>query len=598
MSSGDRVAVVLCGQELSTSEKNLFLLLEFFGINSLRVSPGESNLAETVARNVGEAEYCLLSTSACFAVAMQGFRAQPEGEHPILASARSVFICDFRDNPESERILRFLTDSPTALIRRGNAARQSVSVSRDWPEFCGPMSGLEVSGVRVGGEPVFEIPQTSPQHQRLIAAGQADVFLKTLISGSPVFVASSAISIDLGTPVSGNFFDIKDYFIGAVPVVMYLRWAFQNRIWTHTEHSATLVVDDPHLKSRYGFLVFEDVLTLMRQHDFSTTIAFIPWNWRRTKPKTAELFLNNPDRYSLVVHGNDHTAGEFGTTSVERLDRKLRAASKRMEAHEKLTGVDWSRVMVFPQGVFSAESLAALKSNNFIAAVNTEVTPTGTGASKTEIVELWNTAIMKFSSFPVFTRRYMEHGIENFAFDMLLGKPCLMVAHHEVFKNRAQHLIEFVTALNSLNCSLRWRSLGEAVRRSFRKRGNRDGTMSVQMFASQMVLDNERNRVMTVHVSKRECNAAAVRLVTVNRQRIAWHQDVKEIRFSFDVPAGESVQVAVEYVGSPADNLPTETVGYRIKCGLRRRLSEFRDDYVCRSVFLSRCAAKLRRCLR
>ena len=591
MSAGDRIAVMLCGEVLSLGEKNLLKVLHFFGLKSLQISPAQPNVQDTVTRNVGAAEYCVLSSAACFATATRS-----ESNHPILASAKSVFVYGFYANQECERTLRVLTKTTSARIHRGSATNASVSISQDWPEFCGPMSGIRVSNVHASEDSTFDVPHSGPNHQTLMTADQAPFFLKTVGSGSLILAASGDIGVDLSAPVSGNYFDIKDCFIGAVPLVIYLRWAFQKQIWNTTENCASLVIDDPVLKSRYGSLVFRDVFELMERHDFSTTIAFIPWNWRRTCAKTAQLFRSRPDRYSVVVHGNDHTAGEFGSRSIEVLDRKIGAALKRMEAHERLTGIESSRVMVFPQGVFSAESISALKSNNFVAAVNTEVSPAGSAAPRTEIGELWNLAIMKFSSFPIFTRRYIEHGIENFAFDLLLGKPCLVVAHHGVFKNQSQQIIEFVTALNSLGCSLRWRGLGETVRRSFRYRENRDGTTNVQMFANQMVL--EMNRAATVHVNKRESNVGAVRQVTVNNKTVAWDRGSDDIRFSFDVSAGESIQVAVQYNGSGADSPSGDSVSYRIKCGLRRYLSEFRDDYVCRSIFLSQCAAILRRCLR
>jgi hypothetical protein len=381
-----------------------------------------------------------------------------------------------------------------------------------------------------------------------------------------------------------------------VPVVLFVRWAFQGHIWNAPEHSASLIVDDPVLKPRYGFLDFRQVLELMQQHHFSTTIAFIPWNRKRTHKKTASLFLNHPDRYSLVCHGTDHTAGEFGSDSVEMLDRKTREAIARMVEHERLTGIASKPVMVFPQGAFSPEALSVLKSNNFSAAVNTEVNPVGTTKCETEVAELWNMAIMKFSSFPIFTRRYIEHGIENFAFDLLLGKPCLIVAHHDLFKNKAQQLIEFVTSLNSLDCSLCWRGAGDAVRRSYRKRNNTDGTTSIQMFANQMILETPCRT--TFHVAKRECNPASVRQVTVDRKTVAWDWSAEAIRFSFEVAAGESPLVTIDYFESPAGSRSADCLSYRIKCGMRRHLSEFRDNYVSRSRVLSRTPDRIRPFLR
>jgi len=591
VSASDRTAVIFYNEELSRGEKNLVKILEFFGLKPLKISTALPNAQARFEQDVCAAEYCVLSSAACFARA-----ARTESYRSVIDSAKSVFIYGFAANQESELTLRALTKVTTACIQRSSATNASVSISQDWSEFCGPMSGMRVSNVRTNDDFLFDLPAHGSHHETLMSVDDAPVFLRIFGGGSLIFAASGDICVDLSTPVSGTYFDIKDYFIGTVPLIMYLRWAFQKQIWSVTEHCASLVVDDPVLKSRYGFLVFRKVFELMEKHNFSTTIALIPWNWKRTCAKTAQLFLKRPDRYSLVVHGNDHTAGEFGSSSIEVLDRKIETALKRIDAHEGLTGIECSRVMVFPQGVFSAESISALKSHNFVAAVNTEVNPAGNGALKTEIGELWKPAIMKFDSFPIFTRRYMKHGIENFAFDLLLGKPCLIVAHHEVFKDHSQQIIEFVTALNSLACSLRWQGLGEAVRRSFGYRENNDGTISLQMFANQLVL--ELNRAATVHVIKRECNVESVRRVTVNNETVAWDRGPDDIRFSFEAFAGSSVEVAVHYC-TATENVPiADSLSYRIKCGLRRYLSEFRDDYVCRSILLSQCLAILRRCVR
>ena len=63
--------------------------------------------------------------------------------------------------------------------------------------------------------------------------------------------------------------------------------------------------------------------------------------------------------------------------------------------------------------------------------MNTEVAPAQRAANETTIADLWSVAIMRYGSFPIITRRYPSHGIENFAFDALLGKPCLIAAHHD-----------------------------------------------------------------------------------------------------------------------------------------------------------------------
>lgn len=199
---------------------------------------------------------------------------------------------------------------------------------------------------------------------------------------------------------------------------------------------ATIIIDDLLLTEKYGFLNFRKLLALMDQHDFHTTVAFIPWNYNRTNKKIAQLFLDRPDRLSLCVHGCDHTRGEFGSTDMNYLDNKIKVATARMLEHQRITGLPFDRVMVFPQGVFTNEVLEALKNNGYIAAVNTEP------------------AMNKVTSdFPFFLR---------YPLDEVCGhKPAFVVMHHQDFQGDGyDRLVECVRKLKGAT----WASLGEAVK--------------------------------------------------------------------------------------------------------------------------------------
>src|SRR5207237_3997303 len=114
----------------------------------------------------------------------------------------------------------------------------------------------------------------------------------------------------------------------------------------------------------------------------------------------------------------------------------------------------------------SPEVGRALKLNGFVAAVHTEVAPAQPAGNDTTIADVWSVAIMKYGTFPIFTRRYLDHGIENFAFDALLGKPCLIAGHHDIFRDHARILVDFVEHLNSLKWNLVCRPMGAAIRGS------------------------------------------------------------------------------------------------------------------------------------
>jgi hypothetical protein len=66
--------------------------------------------------------------------------------------------------------------------------------------------------------------------------------------------------------------------------------------------NACVVIDGPLLQQRYGFLNFRELLQLMEKQNFATSIAFIPWNWRRSHRGTVSDFQpiskNFPSAYT------------------------------------------------------------------------------------------------------------------------------------------------------------------------------------------------------------------------------------------------------------------------------------------------------------
>jgi hypothetical protein len=335
----------------------------------------------------------------------------------------------------------------------------------------------------------------------------------------------------------------------------------------------------------------------MDSHNFTTTIAFIPWNWRRTNPQTVRLFQLRADRLSLCVHGCDHTAGEFAAPSTALLNRRTKTASQRMNLLFQRTSLPHDRIMVFPQGAFSPEVGRALKLNGFVAAVNTEVAPSNSTRNDTKIADLWNIAIMKYGTFPIFTRRYITHGVENFAFDALLGKPCLVVAHHEIFKNRGSKLMEFIGRLNSLTWNLRWCSLGDVISHSFKCRSYTGGTCAIQMYAQHLVIENSSTEPREAAVMKEESDPDCVIAVLANQKNVGHAYVDDHLQFRLTIPPGERIDVRVTYNDKLELDARNDGVAYNITTRARRHLSEFRDNYVSRNDLLYAVAATMKRFL-
>jgi hypothetical protein len=592
MSRRDRLAVRICSEVQTRPERCLGKILGFFGIDSRTVDAG--SLATVDPPTVVDSSSYSVFVSAAHLASIAG---QQSGLPPVLSGAHSVFVFGFDDSPPLRRVLGWLTGRPGTDCTVRRVSGTGSVVTADSPDMFGALSGLTASTTAVDEGLAVDGASGCEGFRTMIGDGGGDVFFQCRRQGLTFYIAASEPAVDIDEPVHGNFFDVRDSFGSTVPLVAFLRREFATAFGDPEVTGATLIVDDPSLKRRYGFLDFETVLAAMNHHDFSTTVAFIPWNWWRSRPRTAALFRAHPQRYSLAIHGCDHTAREFGTRSLPALERKIRLALERAERHRQRTGLSVSPIMVFPQGVFSADAALALQRSRFIAAVNTEVHPVGDDALRTEVRELWRVAITKYGGFPIFTRRYLSHGIENVAFDILLGKPCLLVAHHDVFSDGAQDLLAFISRLNALAHPLRWSSLEDVIHHSHLVHHISPGIRHVRMFANEMILHNRAPHRETVVVT-RAPSSAAIGRVTCDGRDLPWEQDGHQVRFQLEVPAASPVRVHVEHHEALHDDLPTESLRYRGHVLARRYLSEMRDDYVSRNRYVRHYADRLMRSIK
>jgi hypothetical protein len=589
-------ALLLCNEKPSSDERNLTTLLDFFGIPWKTVSP--SQVAEFMSRHSETADrFCILSSASSFAAALQVI---PDSEAVLpswILNASSVFIYGFQETPLCTSLLRFLTSVADGNVRKPASSDARLSVASDFSEMCGPMSGLQVPVKVTEKDVYFHIQrQQAAGYQNVITSNCGELFVSVVCGGVRFFLNVCSEIIDINFPAS-SYFDVKKYFGSAVPIAMYLKWAFADICWTGKETRGCLIVDDPLLKPRYGFLRFSETLELMDSHNFTTTIAFIPWNCQRTHRQTVRQFKLRTDRLSLCVHGCDHSGAEFAARSTALLNRRIKTASQRMDLLFQRTSLEHDNIMVFPQGAFSPEVGRALKLNDFVAAVNTEVAPSGGAENNTTIGDLWDVAIMKYGTFPIFTRRYLTHGVENFAFDALLGKPCLMVAHHEVFKDHGRELVEFIERLNSLKWNLRWSSLGDAISHSFKVRSGFREMCAIQMYAEHLVIENSSDEPREAVALKEESDPDCVKAVVVNQKTVGHAYEGKHLQFKVTMPPGQKTQVRVHYFDNLDLDPNRDGIAYGMKIRVRRHLSEFRDNYVSQNEVLHAAAARARRFL-
>lgn len=584
-------AIILHGGSPGPNELRLGRMLDFFGVPWKRVDvskPGDLGGISLECTVFGPAD--------AVAIALN----QRQGDSS--AASRPAAFYAYAADPKSScgDALQSLFGNSNLSLQEAPGGNHSVSISETPADLTGPMAGLKASlQLRREDSVLTGVPSgEESKFSTVVSAGDAAVFLRGERDGVPVFFCTSSQMVDIDEPVRQGFYDIKDHFCSVVPLVMFIRFMFPDVAWRPQELGACLIIDDPLLRLRYGFCDFPKLRDLMRERGFTTNIAFIPWNWRRTSPTASDFFRREAHFFSVSIHGCDHTAGEFGTTSIETLRTNVRLAKSRMRNHESRTGVQHDAIMVFPQGVFSSACPAVLRANGFLAAVNTEIVPVDSSNARTRIRDVWDVAIMTYGGFPIFTRRYAFHGLENFAFDLLLGKPCLIVAHHDFFKDGGAGLIELVEKIKSRNPRMHWRPLGELVRRACRRRATGAGTEEIEMYASELLLSNPTGQTIEVKIRKRQSQDERISEILCDGKPVKWASEAAQHAFGERISPHAERRFRVVYQEQADTTNPHRSLGLELSVAMRRILSEFRDHYLSTNPILTVPAQRLKAVLR
>ncbi len=586
-----RSAMILHEGNPGSRELRLSRVLDFFGV------PFEEADVTGIGNKSGvDSECAIFGSARAIASVQKQFEAATA---PAFRPAAYYVYAD-DDSEACAEALRTLSGDSSLFVGEAPSEQVNLRVTDEFSEVVGPMAGLRFAlqmrksdRLLTGGWLTGKSKVAS-----VISAGDAAVLARFQLNGTFAYFCASSEIVDIERTIDEGVYDVKRHFCSAVPLVIFIRATFRGAAWAPQELGACLIIDDPLLKPVYGFCDFLRLRELMQEHKFTTNIAFIPWNWRRTSPKAAKLFSDGSGQFSVSIHGCDHTGGEFGTISPAVLDSKAKLALSRMRGHEARTGIPTDSIMVFPQGVFSSESPRFLKENGFLAAINTELVPVDSQNARTKIRDVWDVAIMTHGDFPIFTRRYAHHGLENFAFDLLLGKPCFIVTHHEFFKDDGIALVDLVEKINSLNCTIRWAPLGEVVRGACRRRIIGTDMEEVEMYANELLVTNPSDRPVQLAIRKRASADDRISGIKSNGEPLAWSLDAQRLTFREQISARSDKLFRVDYGQRSRTDKLHRTLRLELSVALRRVLSEFRDDYVAKNRILSIPAGILKSMLR
>jgi hypothetical protein len=469
--------------------------------------------------------------------------------------------------------------------------RRVFRVTEQGRTFSGAFAGQSFTIGRAAPVRTFLAgPDPAGVEEILLADGQP-VFLRMQRGSCELFLLALAEVPDINARVSVGR-GVEDHYDQLVPLLVFLRHCFGEACWHGVGSTARLIIDDPLLTERYGFLDYADLVSSMRAAGYGTSIAFIPWNFWRTSRRRAEAIFDGQPNLSVCVHGCDHTNKEFDQLDPGRLQWQADTALRRMQRHTGRTGVPFEPVMVFPQGRFSSAAMLALRRSGFLAAVNTTCFPTDVAAEPLTMADFLRPAIGKFHGLPVFQRRYPRRLID-FAFDVFVGKPVLVVQHHDDFRAGYRQLEEFVHGLHKL-AALSWGGLSSQLMQSCLVRSRSASAMEVRFFTPRFVFKNDRSNAADLTFSKQEPDASAVARVLVDGASVPFAVENGVLTFQRRADAGQVIEVGVlDRPWLPGVAAKAPGVRHAVGVPLRRALSEVRDNGLMRHPRLMAVAARL-----
>ncbi|MDM8546407.1 hypothetical protein QUF61_07920 [Candidatus Venteria ishoeyi] len=377
-------------------------------------------------------------------------------------------------------------------------------------------------------------------------------------------------------------------FTEIAPLMLVLREHCADYCWHSKTHYANFTIDDPWLTQPYGLLDYQALLKAMKKTGFHTSIGFIPWNYDRSEWDAVHIFRQNPEYYSLVVHGNNHDHREFykyQTSSddpwpakpLALQDFNLRQALARMEKFKALSKLDYERVMIFPHNIAPAETLKLLKRYNFLSTFNAENIPLGSQAPEDPLF-YFRVASQQFSNFTSFNRIEPEdYDAAHIAMNLFLDNPLLFFEHVLFFADGTQAFNKTAQLVNQMQPDIRWGSLGRITEKMYLQRQREDGHYDVQIFSPTVRIENKHEEPRFYYLQKAE--SLTPDSVIFDHEPLAYQLNDGILQAKVEIPGDAISTLEITYKNDLAEK-PVDISRDSFNAARLRYLSDFRDIHL------------------
>src|SRR5690348_10103424 len=183
-------ALLLRGEAVSPEDEKLTALLEMLGVPWRTVPANEiASYGHWEATGNGERPF-VLSSASCIATVLDGAGTTSTELPDWMTKAGSVYVYGFGEDRHSERALRFLTGDPCAQVRRVTLQQSLATVTGDFPEMCGPMSGLQFEARTPKTQSVFELCPRGDSFQSVVSFSEGPLLVSMKRGGAHLFLNS------------------------------------------------------------------------------------------------------------------------------------------------------------------------------------------------------------------------------------------------------------------------------------------------------------------------------------------------------------------------------------------------------------------------
>jgi hypothetical protein len=421
------------------------------------------------------------------------------------------------------------------------------------------------------------------------------VFVRKINEGIEFFFLSKIKGEQVADKM-GNVIS-KDRFYELAPMMMFFRYACQERCWHDDNHYANLTIDDPWLHETFGYLSYRDLLREMNKEKFFTSIGFIPWNYDRSNSKLVFMIRNNLNRYSFAIHGDDHNHQEFyplnkydddkNKKELMHYEVKIQQALARMDKFSELTKIPYDRVMIFPHKIAPLYAFSLLKKSGYLATVNSSNVPWGT-QEPDNLTNRLRSVTMDFEGFPSYRRKALSDinsDKEYIAIELFLDNPIFLYTHQDYFAENIENFDSIARFINNLQPDVMWGGLGYIIKNHHFERLLNGETYDVLMYANELDLLNSSNKHKKYIIKKKELPSySRIMTVFVDNNPINFLYDNGYIDFKVTVPKQQKKNIKIMYNDeNPGEKYDIIKNNYYY--AFLRYISDFRDIYLTKNKY-------------